>query len=168
MQRLWSIFDAILPAPLRTLLSPIIGTPQLLRQFVTYGSISVTALVLDLITYRFMIEHVIVPLALATGFTVSVTSHFSLNKYVTFRSHARPVAVQLRTYLIITGLLYVIALTVVETAIHAFHWSAMAAKLLSIPVTIPFGYLANKHLIFGPGVTATIARLRKRGKTTSA
>ena len=162
MQHLWSIFDAILPAPLRRLLAPVIGTPQKLRQLLTYGSISLTALILDLLTYRFMIEHVAVPLALASGFAVSITSHFSLNKYVTFRSNDRPVAVQLRAYLTVTGLLYVVALTMVETAIHRFGFSEMAAKLISIPITIPFGFLANKHLIFGPGFSATVERLRKR------
>jgi putative flippase GtrA len=162
MRHLWSIFDAILPAPLRALLAPVIGTPQKLRQFLTYGSISCTALILDLITYRIMIGYVAVPLALASGFAVSVTSHFSLNKYVTFRSHARPVAVQLRAYLIVTGLLYVVALAVVETGIHYLHLSEMAAKLVSVPITIPFGYLANKHLIFGPGIAATIQRYRRR------
>jgi len=162
MQRVWSIFNGILPAPFRRLLAPIIGTPQKLRQFITYGSISCTALILDLITYRIMIGYVAVPLALASGFTVSVTSHFSLNKYVTFRNHDRPVAIQLRTYLIVTGILYVVALTVVETAIHYFHLSEMTAKLVSVPITIPFGYLANKHLIFGPGVATTIQRFRRR------
>lgn len=162
MQLLWSIFDAILPAPLRTLLAPIVGTPQKLRQFVTYGSISCTALVLDLVTYWIMIQYVVVPLALASGFVVSIATHFTLNKYVTFRSHDRPVVVQLRNYLIVTGILYVVALAVVESGIHYFRLSEMAAKLVSVPITIPFGYLANKYLIFGPGVTALVARLRKR------
>lgn len=162
MQHLWAILDAILPPPLRKLLAPVVGTPQKLRQFVTYGSISCTALLLDLITYRYMIGIVTVPLALAAGFTVSMTSHFSLNKYVTFRSHARPVAVQLRTYLIITGFLCLVALAVVEAGIHYFHLSEMGAKLVSVPVTIPFAFLANKYLIFGPGVNATVQRLRRR------
>ena len=162
MQLLWSIFDAILPSPLRRLLAPIIGTPQKFRQFVTYGSISCTALALDLITYWTMIKYVAVPLALASGFAVSIASHFTLNKYVTFRSHDRPVTVQLRNYLIVTGLLYLVALGVVETGIHRFHLSEMAAKLVSVPITIPFGFLANKYLIFGSGVAAVVARLRNR------
>jgi putative flippase GtrA len=162
MQLLWSILDAILPAPLRKVLAPIIGTPQRLRQFLTYASISLTALILDLITYRFMIARVAVPLALASGFAVSIASHFSLNKYITFRSHTRPVVVQFRSYLLVTGLLYVLALAVIETGIHSFHLSEWTAKLVSIPTTIPFAYLANKHLIFGPGFTATLARFRRR------
>lgn len=162
MQRLWSIFNGILPTPLRTLLSPIIGTPQKLREFLTYGSISFTALVLDLVTYRVMIDHVAVPLALASGMAVSVTSHFSLNKYVTFRGTSQPIAAQAASYVLVVGLLYLLALAVVEFGIHVLHFSPMVAKLVSIPITVPFGFLSSKHLIFGPGIAATVARLRRR------
>ena len=163
MRFLWSVFDTILPAPLRKLLAPVVSTPEQFRQFVTYGSISLTALILDFVTYALALRVTILPLALACGFSVSIASHFSLNKFITFRSHSRSVVVQFRSYLIVTGTLYVIALCVIESAIRFGHANALAAKLLSIPITLPFGYLSNKYLIFGPGFTAMVQRLRKSG-----
>lgn len=83
------------------------------------------------------------------SYVVAVSAQFMMNRHWNFRAFDRPIYIQAATYAIVTVTNYVFMIAVEEGAIHAFRATNLVAYLLSVPVNVPIGYLANRYLTFG-------------------
>lgn len=99
--------------------------------------------------------------AFSSAYVLAVAAQFLMNKYLNFRAFDRAIHHQAGTYVVVTALNYVIMISVEELGIHVLRVSPIWAYVISIPVNLPVGYLANRFLTFGPGIIAVLERLRK-------
>jgi putative flippase GtrA len=90
-------------------------------------------------------------LAATASYGVGVATHFTLNKYVNFRAHDRPVHHQASTYGAIVFTCWLITLLVVNVAV-GFGIPALGAKLIAVAINVPIGFLGHRHLTFGRGI----------------
>lgn len=156
---LYNSYVRAVPPPLRKLLLPIISSPDTLRQLVAYGSISVTCFITDILLLKlFLVLQLPLSVAVSCAYLSAVTLQFFLNKYVTFRAFDRVLLAQGRTYFAVTGFNWLLALAFVEVGVRMFHVHPMTAKYASVPVIFVVGFIANRHLTFGAGITATVRR----------
>lgn len=87
--------------------------------------------------------------AFTSSYVVAVTAQFLMNKYWNFRSFNRPIHVQATTFIVVTAVNYVLMIAVEEAAIHALGVSMLLAYLMSVPINVPVGYVANRYITFG-------------------
>lgn len=88
-------------------------------------------------------------IAFTASYVVAVAVQFLLNKYWSFSNFDRALHRQVPVYAAITALNYVLMIAVEEAAIHVFGVSALVAYLISVPINVPVGYLANRYVTFG-------------------
>lgn len=96
--------------------------------------------------------------AFTASYVVAVAAQFLMNRYWNFRAFDRAIHHQAGTYVVVTAINYVIMIAVEEAAIHALHVTPFWAYVISIPVNLPVGYLANRFLTFGPGIVSALKR----------
>jgi putative flippase GtrA len=96
--------------------------------------------------------------AFTGSYVLAVATQFLMNRYWNFRAFDRAIHHQAGTYVIVTAINYVIMIAVEEAAIHGLRVTPMWAYVISIPVCLPVGYLANRFLTFGPGIIAALKR----------
>jgi putative flippase GtrA len=96
--------------------------------------------------------------AFTLSYVIAVSAQFLLNRYLNFRAFDRAIHHQAGTYVVVTALNYVLMITVEELGIHVLRLNPIMAYILSIPVNLPIGYLANRYLTFGPGLLAFFRR----------
>jgi putative flippase GtrA len=127
-----------------------------LLQFLTYASIGGFVQVVDIGLFRTLLLARTVPeLAATVAGAVAMVVHFTLNKYVNFRNHDRPVHRQAGTYLAVGVVWWVVTLTIIASLTRVFGVPPLYAKLVAVAVNFPVGYLAHRYLTFGKGITAT-------------
>ena len=132
-------------------------------QFITYASIGGFVQVVDIGLFRtFLAARAVPELAATAAGAVAMVVHFSLNKYVNFRNHDRPVYRQAGTYLVVGFIWWVVTLTIIASLTRLFGVPPLYAKLVAVAVNFPVGYLAHRHLTFGKGITATVRDWRDR------
>lgn len=90
-------------------------------------------------------------LVTTTSFGVGVATHFTLNKYVNFRAHERPVHHQASTYGVVVFACWLITLGVVKVAV-SFGMPPLVGKLIAVAVNVPIGFLGHRYLTFGRGI----------------
>jgi len=105
------------------------------------------------------------PLLVATtvAYGLGITTHFTLNKFINFRVHDRPVHHQASTYGAVAFLCWLTTLGIVRGAV-ALGAPPLAGKLVAVGVNVPFGFLGHRYLTFGGGIRATVRRLLARGQ----
>jgi putative flippase GtrA len=98
-----------------------------------------------------------IPLLVTTtlSYGLGIASHFTLNKYVNFRAHDRPVHAQAVTYGIVAFVCWLTTLGIVKGAV-AFGAPPLAGKLLAIAFNLPLGFLGHRYFTFGRGIVSTI------------
>jgi putative flippase GtrA len=129
---------------------------QALIQFVSYASIGGFVQIVDIGSFRtLLIAHAVPEIAATIAGAIAMVVHFSLNKYVNFRNHDRPVYRQAGTYLAVGVVWWVVTLAIIATLTRIFGVPPLYAKLVAVAVNFPVGYLAHRYLTFGKGIRQT-------------
>lgn len=99
------------------------------------------------------------------SYGLGIATHFTLNKYVNFRAHDRPVHSQALTYGAVAFVCWLTTLLIVKGT-FAFavpylgaYRAGVAGKLAAVAVNIPLGFLGHRYLTFGRGIAATLRDL---------
>ena len=131
------------------------------RELAFYAAIGAFSVTVDVAVFRGLCDAGWVPeLAAVGGGALSMVGHFTLNKYLTFRNHDRPLRAQLGTYCAVVSVWWVVTLTVVAVLTRGCGVSPLAAKLIAVAINFPLGFVAQRTLTFGPGIAALVRRLR--------
>ena len=121
------------------------------QQFVRYVVIGIFGTLLDLFLFWLLLRcHWWPSIAVTFAFSVATAVQFSFNRNWSFRSFHRPIAVQAGVYAAVTIANWIVAFSFVELGTHVWHIHPLLAKTLSIPPVAVLGFLANRHLTFGP------------------
>jgi len=104
-----------------------------------------------------------VPLLVTTtlSYCLGIATHFTLNKYVNFRAHDRPVHSQALTYGIVAFVCWLTTLGIVKGAV-AFGAPPLAGKLLAIAFNLPLGFVGHRTFTFGRGIAASLRDTSER------
>lgn len=134
---------------------------RLRRQLLLYAAIGSLAVTVDVVLFRCCAAAGWMPeLAAVASGLVSMAVHFTLNKYVNFRSHTRPLRAQLGTYCAVTGVWWIVTLGVVAGFTRGAALPPVAAKLIAVAVNFPLGFVLQRQLTFGAGIAAAVRRRR--------
>jgi putative flippase GtrA len=137
------------------------------RQFVAYGVVGVAGTLLDVGLFWILVRAGLwTPAAVTLAFFTATAVQFFFNRHWSFRAFHRPASVQASEYAIITLVNWLLALAIVEMGVAWLHLSPLLAKALSIPPTAIAGFVGNRYLTFGAGISETFRRRaeRTRGK----
>lgn len=102
------------------------------------------------------------PLAITLSYCAGGATQFFGNRYFNFRAFERTVMHQGSTYVLISIVNYLLTLAFVTVAVRFAGMSVLLATVLSLPITFPAAYLANRYLTFGAGIMASLKRWRSR------
>jgi putative flippase GtrA len=134
-----------------------------LIQFFTYASIGGFVQVVDIGLFRALVSARAVPeIAATVAGAIAMVVHFSLNKYVNFRNHDRPVYRQAGTYLAVGLVWWIVTLAIIATLTRIFGVPPLYAKLVAVAVNFPVGYVAHRYLTFGQGIRQTFRVWREQ------
>jgi putative flippase GtrA len=103
-------------------------------------------------------------LALAISQTVAFLIHFSLNRFLNFRSFDRSAREQFGTYLVVAAFCILVSQAVGYAWLAVFGagtHSIKLAKCAAVGVNIPIGFIGHKKLTFGGGL-GVLARRRSQ------
>jgi len=97
-----------------------------------------------------LLEILVIDYKLATSlaYITAVVFHFSANRYFTFQLDGLPEISQIFRYLVVAIVNFMITLLVTILSVEALGLGAYIGTILSILITIVFGYLATKHWVF--------------------
>jgi putative flippase GtrA len=125
-------------------------------QLARYVSIGGVVTGVDVGTFAILLRARWPLLAVITvAYSLGVMTHFSLNKYVNFRAHDRPVQHQAATYGVVVVTCWAMTTAIVKGAV-ALGIPPLLGKLIAVAFTFPFGFLGHRHLTFGRGLTAAL------------
>lgn|GEM_PF-1110157 len=99
--------------------------------------------------------HVPVLIVATVSYGCGLAVHFTLNKYVNFRAHDRPIHHQASTYAAVAFTCWLTTLVIVKAAIF-FGFSPVVGKLVAIVVGAPIGFFGHRHFTFGRGLLASV------------
>jgi putative flippase GtrA len=98
---------------------------------------------------------------ITVAYSLGVAMHFSLNKYVSFRVHDRPLRRQAATYGVVAVTCWATTTAIVNGAV-ALGIPPLLGKVLAIAFNIPIGFLGHRYLTFGPGISAAVRHILTR------
>jgi putative flippase GtrA len=94
-------------------------------------------------------------LVATVAYGLGICTHFTLNKYVNFRAHDRPLQHQAATYGMVAFLCWLTTLGIIKLAV-GFGVPPLAGKLIAVGANLPLGFLGHRYLTFGRGISATV------------
>jgi putative flippase GtrA len=132
---------------------------RLRRQLLLYAAIGSLAVTVDVVLFRVFAGARWTPeLAAVASGLASMAVHFTLNKYVNFRSHARPLRAQLGTYCAVTSVWWIVTIGVVAILTRGAALPPVAAKLIAVAINFPLGFVLQRQFTFGAGIGAALRR----------
>lgn len=133
------------------------------KHLALYAAIGSFVFVLDTGSFQLLMNaHVTLAVAATFAYVFGVCAHFTLNRTLNFRNFERSLQGQLSTYLVIVACCYCISLGVIEAGFRLLHLTPLAAKVLSVAVNIPIGYVGHRYLTFSGGIRAAFAHFRSQ------
>lgn len=133
------------------------------KQVARYYCMSGAAFVVDLSLFQIGMWLGAAPVAAAAISTVAAgVTHFIGNRTWTFRAKHRSPIAQARTYAVVIGTAWVLAVAVVWYCTGVLHIAPLAAKLISIAATTPIGFFGHKYLTYGNGIRAALKACANR------
>jgi putative flippase GtrA len=131
-------------------------------QLARYVSIGGFVTCLDLGSFAFFLRlHWPLIGVITASWALAVVTHFSLNKYVNFRAHDRPVHHQAVTYGIVAITVWLTTTAIVKGAV-ALNVPPLLGKVIAIACNLPLGFFGHRYLTFGRGITATVQHFLER------
>ena len=123
---------------------------RLLSRYIGIGGL---VFVLYVGTFQLLIlAQVYRTLATTIAYVISVSCHFTLNKFFNFRNFERSTARQVKTYIVVVIFCWLVTLVVIEACVRGLGLTPFLAQMVAIAVNIPTGFLGNYYLTFGGGV----------------
>ena len=115
--------------------------------FLTVGAI---AAVINFLTFSFFWGFLKInyQIAVSIAYVLSVVFHFNANRYFTFKSHAMNFIHQIKKYLVMVGVNYVVTLLVVHHVVAVLSLSPYIGSMAAILMTVGSGYLMSKFWVF--------------------
>lgn len=151
--KMHAAYETFMPRPLKRLLYPVASSPIVLRQFGLYILIGVVVLAVDVLVLKTALAVGIYrPGAVTLGIFSGAIAQFLLNKLYNFPASSQPVAHQVTTYIGIFVMVWLATVGLVELGVRLLGLGAIWARLLTLFITVPTGFLTSRYLIFGPGV----------------
>jgi putative flippase GtrA len=93
--------------------------------------------------------HITTLVAVTIALFLAAAVQFSLNRHLVFAARNGPLLAQANLWYLILAVNWVVTLLVVEMSMKVLGTNALVGKLLSIALTFPIGFLANRYLTFG-------------------
>jgi len=150
--RLYAIYERM-PGVLRAPFRPFVSSPVTLRWLVWYVFIGLCGIALYLALLECLLLIGVSPLvATAIACVVSASLQFMVNRNRNFRAFNRPILQQAMNYVLIGLCVLALTMVLVFAGIHVLRLPPFTANALTLLVTTPLAYLANRHLTFGPGI----------------
>ncbi len=133
--------------------------PFQLARYVTIGGF---VFCVDVGSFALLLRlHWWLPLVTTVAFSLGVSAHFALNKYVNFRAHDRPLHSQAVTYGIVVLICWISTLAIVGIAV-SLGAPPLVGKVIAVVLNVPLGFLGHRYLSFGRGIAETLRALRER------
>jgi putative flippase GtrA len=135
----------------------------LLWQLVRYYSISAVALGIDIGFFQGLVSTGrSATLAGAVSYALGAAFHFTANRQWNFRAFHRPARAQLVTYLIIVGTAWAVNVAVIMVCTTRLGLPPLTAKLASVVITLPLGFLGHKYFTYRYGIAGAAQQLAAR------
>jgi putative flippase GtrA len=135
------------------------------QQFATYVAIGGLTQVVDIGLFLMLTRlHALVELAASLSIAAATVVHFSLNKYLNFRNHQRPLTHQIGTYLALGTLSLAFQVSLISLLTRLLFVDPLLAKIIALVINFPLGFLGHRYLTFGAGIRGAYVLWRaKRG-----
>jgi putative flippase GtrA len=98
------------------------------------------------------------PISSSIAFLLGLVCHFTLNKYLNFKSFERLIHHQIRTYILVVFINLLVTVIVIEIICILFRLPPFFAKCVAVAVNMPIGFLGHRYLTFGGGARQFIKR----------
>lgn len=123
--------------------------PQNLAALVAYSSVSVLAASIDLCILHILVSRgVAQSVAVSAAFLTATATQYALYRYVLFKTAHKSILIEGWAYAIAVCISWWSTVGLVAAFSHAFGMSTLLAKVLTIPIIFPLGYLSNRFIIF--------------------
>lgn len=118
-----------------------------LLSFLTVGAI---AAVINFSTFSFLwgLLKINYPFAVSVAYVLSVVFHFFANRRFTFKSSGAHFMPQIRKYLVMVGVNYLITLAVMFIVVETLGFSPYLGTISAIAMTVGIGYLMARFWVF--------------------
>jgi putative flippase GtrA len=127
---------------------------QLLR-YLCIGGISAGC---DIAVFVLLLAGRLPILVVATlSYGCGLAVHFTLNKYVNFRAHNRPIHHQASIYAMVAFICWLTTLVVIKSAV-VMGIPPLIGKLAAIVIGAPIGFFGHRRFTFGRGQAGVIRR----------
>lgn len=129
-------------------------------RFIGYACIGCVVLCVDIFTLRALLL-LKAPRegAVALAFLAAMAVQFTLNRWLNFRSSNGTLYVQVLWYLIITGANITLSIVLIDALVLSIGVDTLIAKVITLPITVPLGYLGHSYFTFGKGSQAALKYL---------
>ncbi len=129
--------------------------PKTARSLALYLGIGTFVFVIDVGSFQLLLMAGMgSTLAVTLSFALAIVLHFNLNRFLNFKSFERSILHQLKTYLIVIFVCWMITILVIQTGVSWFGLSPVMAKVLAVAINVPIGFLGHRYLSFGQGLRA--------------
>src|SRR3990167_5267791 len=120
------------------------------KTFFFYACVGASAAIVyfSVFTLCWKVFHCNVKVAISIGYVLSVITHFTGNRRVTFGSHKEYLPKQMARYLVMTLVNYLITLAVAHVVIGVLHLSPYLSITASIGMTVFVGYILARNWVF--------------------
>jgi putative flippase GtrA len=116
-----------------------------LARYLTIGGVSAGV---DLGIFVLLLAARVPILIVATAsYGVGLAVHFTLNKYLNFRRHDRPIHRQASTYALVAFACWLVTLAIIKLATVG-GLTPFAGKLAAIVLCAPIGFFGHRHFTF--------------------
>lgn len=86
--------------------------------------------------------------AVTLSYILSVLTHFNGNRHVTFKKHTHALLPQLKRYVVMLLVNYLITLLIMHITVAFFHFSPYIGVISAIAFTVWVGFLMAKFWVF--------------------
>lgn len=127
----------------------ILGRWPFLRQFVNFGLVGVSNLLIAYATYAFLLFVGLHPqMANLISFFVSVANAYLLNRFWVFKGSATTRPSTPAKFFVVYGGNLGLGVLLLYLYVDVWHLNAYIAPFISLPLTVPLNYLLNKFWVF--------------------
>lgn len=93
--------------------------------------------------------------AVSTAYILAISTHFLLSRWVTFCAQDQAAAPQMKRFLVLAGVNYVITIAVTHLLHALLGINTYVSAMVAVGVTTAFGFVASKVWVFQPTTTRT-------------
>ncbi len=120
-----------------------------MRVIALYIAVGICTTIIDFGLLRLGIACGLVqPLAVSVAIVTAGVFQFSMYRFVVFRARERPVGLQAGGYFATLAVAWWSTVLLVEGFTHWLLVGTLVAKMMTIPIVLPVGFLVNRYIVF--------------------